>query len=320
MTQRTQQILSGLLGLCVGDALGVPVEFTSRAERTKDPVDRMWSYGTWNQPAGTWSDDSSLAFCLADALCDGFSLDAIAMQFCNWYTHAIWTPYGEVFDIGNTTAAAIQQLLKGTPPLEAGGRGESSNGNGSLMRILPMAFFDDRWNFTELLDRVHQVSCVTHAHPRSQMACGIYISIAVQLLQGKDLQIAYQQGIAQVESVYNQSPFAGERSQFQRVMDGTIGTAAIDTIRSGGYVVDTLEAALWCLLNGSTYAETVLQAVNLGGDTDTTAAVTGGLAGLYYGSAAIPSEWIDQLARKADILDLATRLAGAIETAPVQSP
>ena len=127
---------SGLFGLSIGDALGVPVEFTSRAERVKSPVTSMLGYGTWDVPAGTWSDDSSLTFCLAECLCDGFSLDNIANSFWRWYGEGYWTPYGEVFDIGNTTFLAIADFNRGVPPLQAGGKSENSNGNGSLMRIL----------------------------------------------------------------------------------------------------------------------------------------------------------------------------------------
>ena len=119
--------LSGLMGLCIGDALGVPVEFTSRAERVKSPVTSMLGYGTWDVPAGTWSDDSSLTFCLAECLCEGFSLDAIANSFWRWYHESYWTAQGEVFDIGNTTFLAIVNWKQGTPPLKAGGTSENSN-------------------------------------------------------------------------------------------------------------------------------------------------------------------------------------------------
>lgn len=308
-------MLAGLLGLSVADAIGVPVEFSSRAERSAAPVTSMQGYGTWNQPPGTWSDDSSLTFCLADVLCHGFSLAAIAEAFCRWYTQAAWTPHGEVFDVGNATQAAITRLLAGVPPLEAGGTSDRSNGNGSLMRILPMAFFHKQWGFAAVLDRTQQVSCLTHAHPRSQIACGIYISIAIELLNGATLEAAYQTGRQQVEARYRQEPFAAEWHQYQRIWDGSVVTAPIDSIRSGGYVVDTIEAALWCLFNTDSYRSAVLQAVNLGDDTDTTAAVTGGLAGLHYGLDQLPADWVAQLARKDDIVDLAARLEQAIAAA-----
>lgn len=304
-------VFAGLMGLCVGDALGVPVEFTSRAERLDDPVSEMRGYGTYNQPPGTWSDDSSLTFCLADALCDGFDLQAIADTFCQWFTHALWTPHGEVFDVGGATSRAIGNLMRGTPPLEAGGADERSNGNGSLMRTLPLAFYGDRRDFGELLDRVHQVSAITHAHPRSQMACGIYTSIVLEVLRGAELPVALAKGLARVAPFYDVSPFNEERSHFQRL--GTeLATLPPSEISSSGYVIHSLEAALWCALTSNSYAETVLKAVNLGSDTDTVAAIAGGLAGVYYGEDAIPEDWRAAIARKDDILDLARRLQSAI--------
>ncbi|NEQ26498.1 MAG: ADP-ribosylglycohydrolase family protein, partial [Microcoleus sp. SIO2G3] len=163
-------VLDGLMGLCVADALGVPVEFTSRSQRQIQPVTTMQGYGTWNQPPGTWSDDSSLTFCLAESLCQGFDLVDIGDRFCRWYRESYWTARNETFDVGNATRMAIERLQQSIPPLEAGGTSERSNGNGSLMRILPMAFFHSKLPFPDLIDRVHQVSRITHAHPRSQMA------------------------------------------------------------------------------------------------------------------------------------------------------
>ena len=304
--------LSGLMGLCVGDALGVPVEFTSRAERVKSPVTTMLGYGTWNQPPGTWSDDSSLSFCLAECLCRGYSLDAIANSFWRWYKEAYWTPRGDVFDIGQTTHTAIMRLKQGVVPHQAGGKVENNNGNGSLMRILPMAYCHRNLTLGELLARVHDVSAITHAHARSQMACGIYISIAVALLEGADLQTAYLQGLQDIQTIYSVREFLLEKPHFGRVFSGEIAKVPVEEINSGGYVIDTLESSLWCLLNSSSYSEAVLKAINLGGDTDTTAAVTGGLAGIYYGVENIPQKWMNQIARRQDIIYLAERFAKAI--------
>ncbi|MEH1843026.1 MAG: ADP-ribosylglycohydrolase family protein [Nostoc sp.] len=306
--------LSGLMGLCVGDALGVPVEFTSRAERVKSPVTTMQGYGTWNQPPGTWSDDSSLSFCLAECLCRGYSLDAIANSFWRWYKEAYWTPRGDVFDIGQTTHTAIMRLKQGIVPHQAGGKVENSNGNGSLMRILPMAYCHRNFTLGELLARVHDVSAITHGHARSQMACGIYISIAVALLEGADLQTAYLQGLQDIQTIYSVREFLLEKPHFGRVLSGEIAKIPVEEINSGGYVIDTLESSLWCLLNSSSYSEAVLKAVNLGGDTDTTAAVTGGLAGIYYGVENIPKQWINQIVRRQDIIYLAERFARAVYT------
>ncbi|MBZ8182688.1 ADP-ribosylglycohydrolase family protein [Oscillatoria salina] len=317
MTLTTSQLLSGLMGVCVGDALGVSVEFTPRRILLENPVIEMQGFGTYNQPPGTWSDDSSLTFCLAEAMCEGVSpttelLARTGDNFCRWYESGFWTPHGVVFDIGNATARAIRRLQAGVSPTEAGGTDETSNGNGSLMRILPVAFAYDLLDFPQLIELAHQISCLTHAHPRSQIGCSIYISIAVCLLQGKQPHSAYLEAIQQVVPIYAQPPYASEKHHFQRVLAGNIATLSLAEIRSSGYVVDSLEAALWCFLNSTSYSEAVLKAVNLGEDTDTTAAITGGLAGIYYGRENIPSDWSQQIARQDEIIDLASRLQTAL--------
>lgn len=306
-------IVSGLMGVCVGDALGVPVEFKSRSYLLKNPVKTMIGYGTHNQPAGTWSDDSSLTFCLAEAMCSSFSLQIISHNFCRWFNEGYWTPYNEVFDIGGATSQAIFNLQEGINPIEAGGTQEWDNGNGSLMRILPMVFYHKTVDFAELINRTHQVSQITHGHIRSQIACGIYISVAVGLLEGLEPKAAYLHGLEKIKSVYNQPFFEREFHQyFSTVVSGKIDELPESEIHSSGYVIHTLEASLWCLLTTSSYAEAVLKAVNLGEDTDTTGAVTGGLAAIYYGYDAIPSEWVSQTAKKDEILDLAKRLEASL--------
>lgn len=180
------------------------------------------------------------------------------------------------------------------------------------MRILPLSYYHKTLDFPILLDRVHQVSCITHAHPRSQMACGIYISVVIALLEGRNPKVAYQEGLDRVEPFYHRYPYNQERTHFERIFSRQIDALPIESINSEGYVIDTLEASFWCLLNTSSYVEAVLKAVNLGEDTDTTAAVTGGLAGIYYGVESIPIEWMNTIARKEDIIALANRLEMAI--------
>lgn len=308
------KVLAGLMGVCVGDALGVPVEFSTREELAQKPVTDMHSQNCWHELPGTWSDDSSLTFCLADSLCNGFSLQAIADSFCNWYYDRQWTARGKVFDIGITTQMAIEKLRKGVLPLHAGDIVERSNGNGSLMRILPLAYYHRIWDFQILIDRVHQVSMITHAHPRSQMACGIYISIAIALLEGNAPRIAYRKGLDRIDPIYQKYPYNQERSHFDRVFSREIDRLSIEDINSEGYVIDSLEASLWCLLNSSSYPEAVLKAVNLGEDTDTTAAVTGGFAGIYYGIENIPNDWMNTIARQEDVIALADRLEVAVDS------
>ncbi|OKH17254.1 ADP-ribosylglycohydrolase family protein [[Limnothrix rosea] IAM M-220] len=307
------QIQGGLMGLCVGDALGVPVEFSTRAERRNDPVISMRGYGTYHQPPGTWSDDSSLTFCLAEAIAEvglGDELpEHLGRKMGLWLQQAYWTPHGETFDVGNTTAAAIRKMLDGVSPLEAGGSDERSNGNGSLMRILPLAFFAETLSYEELLDLAHNVSSLTHRHPRSLVACGIYLSIAIELVDNRGVETAYRRGTKRAQDFYENSIYRNELEHYEEVLLGSLEKLSTDEIESDGYVVNALEAALWCLLRHDNYADTVLAAVNLGEDTDTTAAIAGGLAGIYYGLEDIPKKWLDTIHKKDEILKLGDRLA-----------
>ena len=316
-------IRAGLLGHAVGDALGVPVEFQSRAARRLDPVVGMRGYGTHGQPAGTWSDDASLTFCLAETLASGGDEADAAQRFGRWYDEAYWTPHGSVFDVGIATAEALRRLKTGVLPSAAGGTGEFDNGNGSLMRILPLAFSVQGLPVAERFAHIKAYSAITHAHIRSVLGCFIYVEMACQLLGGADKLLAFQamQDTAREFVVSSAAISALELRNYHRILEIPYGeyvaqplqSCAEADIRSSGYVVHTLEAALWCLLRYDTYAATVLAAVNLGEDTDTTGAVAGGLAGLAYGEAAIPGDWLQQLARRTDIEDLAARLAHRLE-------
>ncbi len=303
-------IKDALLGLAVGDAIGVPVEFRSRKEMEQSPVKGMAGHGTHNQPPGTWSDDSSLSFCLAEMLCKGYDLKDLANRFVNWKEYGYWTPHGEVFDIGIATAAAIQRLETGTRPLMAGGRDEASNGNGSLMRILPLLFFVKDLPVARRFQCVEEVSSLTHAHIRSVAACFIYLEFALAIINGISKEDAYTGICTSTREflIQNNRLDPVELKIFSHVLEGKLTSLAEAEIHSSGYVIHTLEASLWCLLSTSNYRDAVLKAANLGDDTDTTAAVTGGLAGLLYGWETIPAGWLDILVKKDDIIDLAQRL------------
>lgn len=299
--------LALLLGCAVGDALGVPVEFR---ERGTFRVTGMQGYGTHNQPPGTWSDDTSLTLALADTLPpDGSDLEPVARAFRHWYRDAWYTAHGHVFDIGNATARAIRRLEAGVAPEKAGGTDDWDNGNGSLMRVAPLTFHPrGRSDRTERFDLVRRVSSVTHAHPLSVTACFIYVEMLDRIREGLDAKRAYAD---LKDACARDAPFpAGNTSaRFDRILKGDITRLGMDDIRSTGFVVDTLEAALWCFLTTDNYADAVLKAVNLGDDTDTTGAVTGALAGLAYGTAGIPAEWIDRLAGYGEIRRVALKLS-----------
>ena len=255
---KEDKVMGGLLGLAVGDALGVPVEFTPRSQLKKKPVTDFRGDGTHGQPPGTWSDDSSLAFCLAESLCRGFDLRDMANRFCRWLDEGYWTPHGRVFDVGSTTEKAIRRLKEGVNPVEAGARDEDSNGNGSLMRILPLAYYVEKMSRPEQFELTHQVSCLTHCHPWSQMACGMYIQFAVNLLRGQEPEEAYKGMAAEAIKYYSRLPYRCELPDFARILEANIQELPEESINSSGYVIDTLEASLWCFLNSKSYEETVL--------------------------------------------------------------
>jgi len=308
------KIKGALYGLAVGDALGVPVEFLSREQLTANPIKEMIGYGTWNQPPGTWSDDSSLAFCLAENLTIGYDLHEIAENFIEWFRNGYWGAHHSVFDIGNATHASIRRLMQGAFPELAGGMEESDNGNGSLMRILPLLFYVKDLPVEERYAKVKEVSSVTHAHFRSVYACFIYMEMALLLLNGRTAEQAYSEMKRTVRDFTDSKGFnKRELDLFERILGADINQIEESMIHTTGYVLHTLEASLWCLLNTRSYKDAVLKAVNLGGDTDTTSCVTGGLAGLLYGYGAIPKEWVVCIARSNDIHDLSERIYGKLK-------
>jgi len=253
-----ENIRSVLFGVAVGDALGVPVEFKSRQYLKENPVTEMIGHGTHNQPPGTWSDDTSLSLCLAETIAEGYSLSKLAGKFIKWRLNNYWTAHGTLFDIGNTTDEAISRLCKGYKPDEAGGKGEHSNGNGSLMRIAPLVFHVQKTWIGERFEIVQQVSSITHAHIRSAIACFFYLEFAQYLLQGADGFDAYQRTCRDVTTFLDESGVdQSEIKLFGRIFDKKIYELKTEEIRSDGYVLHTLEAAIWCLLTTDSYKTVV---------------------------------------------------------------
>lgn len=312
------QTAGGLWGSVVGDALGVPVEFKSRGHLQRNPITGMRGFGTHNQPAGTWSDDSSLLLCSRESLVerDGLECQDMATRFIRWESEGHWTPHGRVFDIGAATARALSRMVMGTPAEEAGGADEYDNGNGSLMRMLPVALWFSSSPISVLLDAVHRASALTHRHPRSQMACGFHALLVRELVRGAAPMAAYREAVSHFTRSYQLEPFVAERTHFQPLEADGLVDLPEDRIQTSGYVMHTLTASVWCLLTSNSFEETVLKAVNLGGDTDTTGCVAGGLAGVFYGRNAVPAGWINALARHEEIALLFDSLAAAHETPP----
>ena len=267
-------IKSAIYGFAVGDALGVPFEFK---KRDTFRCVGMVGHGTWDQPTGTWSDDTSMVLATMAAFKPNYeiTLDNIMHNFSEWYRKGEFTPYGNCFDIGGTTRSAISNYDSGFKLEKCGLTDEYSNGNGGLMRILPLAFFEYNEQF------IDDVCALTHNTTRSKFACETYIKICGSI----------------IDNTFDPfDPYLNMIREMSR-----------DSIKSTGYVIDSLIAALWSFLITDDYEECVLTAVNLGGDTDTIAALAGGLAGLYYGFDNIPEKWVNQLVNKELIDEIVNR-------------
>ena len=298
------KVLDGVLGFAIGDSLGVPVEFVSRLELSTNPVLDMEGNGTHNQIEGTWSDDTSMLIATMDAIIDAKNIDykKIMDNFCLWYYGKKYNPHDVLFDIGITTSVAINNYINGKDINSCGVNGYYDNGNGSLMRILPLSycFMENSFSDLEMSSIVNSVSSLTHAHSISCLGCYIYTRFIMNLLSGKSIKDSYL-SLGNLDlSMYDLDTV----SVYKRVLSGKLIDLSVDGIKSSGFVVSTLEASLWCNLTSSSYSEAVLKAVNLGDDTDTVAALTGAIAGIKYGIDSIPKKWLDTLVKSSYLVEL----------------
>lgn len=296
---------SGIMGVVVGDALGCPVQFESRDEVARHPITGMRGFGTFNLPVGSWTDDSSLTLATLESIRRKGMIDYadIMDNFVKWLDDGEFTPYGYAYDIGRGTMDAIRRYKRIHMPHRAGSWAENNNGNGSLMRIMPAVLYccEKALPPDKAIVIVHNVSSLTHAHIRANIACGLYYFMANSILSGNGtLQERMQEAVDNGFAFYQRYLADHENMKYyDRLRDLTaFASLPEDQIRSTGYVVDALEAAVWSLLNTDSFRDTLLKAVNLGDDTDTVGAIAGGLAGLYYGYEAIPEEWVDALQRR----------------------
>lgn len=309
---RSERLEGAIMGLLIGDALGVPYEFTPKhmvpaAERIEfsPPGDFERSYP--NIPPGTWSDDGAQALVLLDSLLQKPALDLrhLADGLVRWHDEGFMAVDTIVFDRGGQTIRAIDALKRGVEPELAGGTGERSNGNGSLMRVLPLALLHSGSDEALVRDAFRQ-SSVTHRHIRSQLCCAIYCLWARRILDGR-----HDPWNDAIESIFQMfprgTPEHRELTEFIKPHDDS------REIRGSGYVVDSLLAARWANTFGP-YETVAKAAVSLGEDTDTTACIAGGIAGLRFGVHAIPRRWRDALRGREIYQDLVERLVKSVES------
>ncbi|MBX3032219.1 MAG: ADP-ribosylglycohydrolase family protein, partial [Chloroflexi bacterium] len=277
------RLAGAVWGHLVGDALGVPYEFL----RASDITTVAWgAKGTHHQPPGTWSDDGALMLALLDSLlATGFDTNDQGRRAVDWRRHGRYAPGGRVFDIGGTTSAALAAIEHGTSAVEAGPTADHASGNGSLMRILPLALVARDVTDERLVEMAHLASRVTHGHPRCQVACALYSLVARRMLAGAgDRPGILVDARAVLRATYEDRDLTGHLTALDE-LEAWPG-------RSGrGHVIDSFWSAWDAFSGADSYVDAVTRAIRYGRDTDTTAAIAGGLAGAWFGVDAIPADW-----------------------------
>lgn len=300
------KIVDFVIGLAMGDAMGVPLEFSIRKKLIEHPVTSMLGYGSHDVPAGSWSDDTTMTICEIESFNKNnkFDYDDIMKNYIKWVMNGEFTPTGELFDIGRTCLKAIRKYDEGkTNATKCGSTSIDSNGNGSLMRTLPVALYSYYKNLDEssIIKLTNEMSSLTHGHDISKLGCYIYVRYIMFLIEGFTKEESY----LKIKEL-NYSSYSMESLEaYERILKNDIKNYKLDDIYSSGYVVDTLEASLWVLLNTNSYKQAIIGAINLGQDTDTIGAIVGSMAGVIYGINDIPKSWLENLKRKDYLMDLA---------------
>lgn len=296
------RIKDALIGFAVGDALGVPVEFTDRSRLMDQNITTMLGNMSHNVEKGTWSDDTSMVIATMDSMINKKTIDYedIMNNFILWIKEGKYTPDNKAFGVGKITIQALGNYKRGSKPIDSGLNSFKSNGNGSLMRILPIAFYcyEKKLDRDDIYSLVREISSLTHRHEISYLGAYIYTLYIINLLAGKDKEEAYN-------SIKNESydMFTEEfLKYYKRILKSNMKDLKLDEIKSTAFVVDTLESIFWCFLNTDSYDDSVIKAIHLGNDTDTIAALVGALSGIYYGYDSINKDWIKDL-RRLDYLE-----------------
>lgn len=282
----------GIIGLAIGDAMGVPIKFMQREKLLDSPVFCMTEGGIYGKTKGTWSDSTALTLATIDSLINyyGISTEDMGNRLLEWMKNSKYSANGERFDIDRTTLIALSKFEKEGLPFESGSSAEDSNSNGSLKRMLPIAYYCYSSNMqqSEILEIVKKVSYITHAHEVSVLGCYIYVLYVVNLLTGKTKYEAYREI---QKTNYNHQFSRGTLELYSRILKKDIKDVELNEIRSTSYIVDTLEAIFWVIMNTENFNQSIIGAINLGEDTDTIGACVGGIAGIIYGIKSINPEW-----------------------------
>ena len=300
------KIIDGVIGHVIGDAMGVPIEGHSRGRLLEKPVTKMMD--SLRGEKGTWSDDTSMTLATIDSYINShkWDYDDIMNKYIDWLNSSKYTAAGKPIGVGRTCLTAIKQYYNGnTSALESGLDAIDSNGNGSLMRMYPVAYYCyyKKLNNNDIYDLVKNISSLTHRHEVSILGCYIYTLFVIRLLKGIDKYKAYKEIKEEDYSMFSNESLL----IYKRILKDDLNTLFIDDIRSTGYVVDTLEASLWVLLKSNSYKDSIIGSINLGNDADTIGAITGSMSGIIYGYDNIPKDWLDSLIKKDYIIDLCNK-------------
>lgn len=295
-TDKADRYRGCLLGLATGDAVGTTVEFQPRGTFTA--VTDMVGGGPFDLNAGEWTDDTSMALCLAASLLHSHGCDATDQmnRYVNWWQHGYMSSNGVCFDIGNTTRQALMRYQQTADPF-SGNPDPYAAGNGSIMRLAPVVLFyapDE----TAVAHYSGESSRTTHAAAECVDACRYLGLVLLRTLNGG----------SKLDILADCAPHLLQSAKIKEIAAGSYVTKTIDYIRGSGYVVESLEAALWCFLTTDSFETAVLTATNLGDDADTTAAICGQVAGAYYGESGIPPRWLQKLVMADEIRTMADQL------------
>jgi ADP-ribosyl-[dinitrogen reductase] hydrolase len=304
-----------LLGLAAGDALGTTLEF--KRPGSFDPIEDIVGGGPFGLRPGEWTDDTSMALCLAESLLERRGFDPIdqLQRYVRWHRQGHLSSTGRCFDIGGTVASALRRFEQ-TGEAYCGSTDPYSAGNGSIMRLAPLPLFYAR-SPREAVARAGDSSRTTHGAPEAVDACRYLAALIVGAVQGASKEELLSDHYAPVPDLWDQEPLA---PRIAEIAAGSFRRREPPEIRGTGYVVESLEAALWAFDRSSSFQKGALLAVNLGDDADTTGAVYGQLAGAYYGEAGIPPEWRERLAMGDLIASMAERLLHFRTPVPSASP